>query len=83
MEAESYDQKVVKRHYLRADKPEERLQFVFDADPNLYMVKNKIAIHVCIEVPEDYIPSNGFGGKQFGKTEIAVNSQVIDNSNTK
>ena len=83
METEAYDQKVVKRHYPRAENPEERLQFVFDPDPNLFMVKNKIAIHITIEVDKNYIPSNGFGAKQFGKTEIAVNSQVIDNSNSK
>ena len=82
MEPESYDQKIVKRHYPRAYKSD-GIQFVFDADPNLFMNKNKIAIHLTVEVPKDYLPSNGFGSKLFGKTEVAVNSQVIDNSNSK
>ncbi|CAG5101999.1 Oidioi.mRNA.OKI2018_I69.chr1.g95.t1.cds [Oikopleura dioica] len=82
-EVEYYDQKVVKRHYPREeDSLTGRLSFKFDADPNLFLVKNKIAIHFTIELDKNYIPSNGFASKQFGKTEVAVNSQIIDNSNS-
>ncbi|CAG5106753.1 Oidioi.mRNA.OKI2018_I69.chr1.g2986.t1.cds [Oikopleura dioica] len=83
IEVEYYDQKVVKRHYPReVDSLTGRLHFHFDADPNLFLVKNNIAIHFTIELDKNYIPCNGFASKQFGKTEVAVNSQIIDNSNS-
>ena len=83
-EVEYYDQKVVKRHYPReVDSLTGRLHFHFDADPNLFLVKSNIAIHFTIELDKNYIPCNGFASKQFGKTEVAVNSQIIDNSNSK
>ena len=83
-EVEYYDQKVVKRHYPREDVGSltNRLHFQFDADPNLFLVKSNIAIHFTIELDKNYIPCNGFASKQFGKTEVAVNSQIIDNSNS-
>ena len=83
IQGQAYDQKVVKRHYPReSETGANRLQFLFDADPNLNLIKNKIAIHLTVEVPEKYIPSNGFASKLFGQTEVSVNSQMIDNSNT-
>lgn len=83
-EVEYYDQKVVKRHYPREQESQtRRLCFQFDADPNLMLDKNKIAIHLTIVLKQGYLPSNGFASKQFGKTEVAVNSQIIDSSNSK
>ena len=58
------DNKVVKRHYPTSNM-DDQLMFTFDSDPNLCLVKNKIAVHFLIELPENYIPENGFGAKQF------------------
>ena len=39
------------------------LEFVFPPHPNLFLRKNKIAIRGTIELPENYIPDNGFASK--------------------
>ena len=73
------DNKLVKRHYPR-DNREEKLSFVMESDPNLCMVKNKIAIHFVIELDEKYIPDNGFAQKQFSILDIELNSQQVSSN---
>ena len=78
----SFDSKVVKRRYPTSNL-EDQLVFIFDSDPNLCMVKNKIAIHFTIELDENYVPDNGFAAKQFESLSVEVNSQRVSNTKTK
>ena len=76
------DNKVVKRHY-PTNNMDGQLVFTFESDPNLCLVKNKIAIHFQIELDENYIPDNGFAAKQFSNCAVELNSQRITNTKNK
>lgn len=76
------DNKIVKKHYPTSNM-EDQLVFIFESDPNLCMVKNKIAIHFKIELPENYIPENGFASKQFSQLSVEINSQTVSNNKVK
>lgn len=76
------DNKIVKKHYPSSNM-EDQLVFIFDSDPNLCMVKNKIAIHFKIELPDNYIPENGFAAKQFSQLAVEINSQTVSNNKVK
>ena len=56
------DYKSTKIHYPRTNN-ESVLEFIYPRDPNLFLRKNKIAIRGFVEVPEKYIPDNGFAAK--------------------
>ena len=75
------DNKVIKKHY-PATNNEQELSFIFDSDPNLCLLKNKISIHFIIELDEKYIPDNGFASKQFSNLYVELNSQKISNNKT-
>ena len=77
---ETYDQRVIKKHFPKDLQSSEQLSFEFESDPNLFLLKNKIAIHMTIALDENYLPSNGFAAKQFGVMEVEVNSQLIASS---
>ena len=79
---ESYDQRVLKKHFPKDLQSSEILSFEFESDPNLFLLKNKIAIHMTIALDENFIPSNGFAAKQFGVMEVELNSQLISSSKT-
>jgi hypothetical protein len=79
---ESYDQRVLKKHFPKDLQSSEILSFEFESDPNLFLLKNKIAIHMTIALNEDFLPSNGFAAKQFGVMEVELNSQLISSSKT-
>ena len=79
---EKYDQRVLKKHFPKDLQSSELLTFEFESDPNLFLLKNKIAIHMTVALDENYIPSNGFAAKQFGVLELEVNSQLISSSKT-
>ena len=76
------DNKIVKKLYPTSNM-EDQLVFIFDSDPNLCMVKNKIAIHFKIELPENYVPENGFAAKQFSQLAVEINSQTVSNNKVK
>ena len=76
------DNKVVKRHYPR-DNRDEKLSFVFERDPNLCLLKNKIAIHFTVELDEKYIPENGFSQKLFSILDVEINSQLVSSNKAK
>jgi len=76
------DNKVVKRHYPRQN-ISDNLTFTFESDPNLCLVKNKIAIHFSIELNENYIPDNGMAAKQFSICSVEVNSQRVSANKAK
>ena len=76
------DNKVVKKHYPSSNM-DDQLVFTFEADPNLCLLKNKIAIHFVIELDEKYFPENGFAAKQFSSCSVELNSQRVSNNKTK
>ena len=75
------DNKLVKKHYPNTNNDQE-LSFIFESDPNLCLLKNKIAIHMIIELDSRYVPDNGFAAKQFSALAVEVNSQKISNNKT-
>ena len=81
-DAKIIDNYLVKRHYPRQN-IEENLTFTFEPDPNLALLKNKIALHFTVDLPEAYIPSNGFAGKLFSSLSVEVNSQRISGNRSK
>ena len=56
------DYKSTKIHYPRTNN-ESVLEFIYPRDPNLFLRKNKISIRGFVEVPEKYLPDNGFAAK--------------------
>ena len=75
------DNKLVKRHYPNTNNDQE-LSFVFEADPNLCLLKSKISIHMIIELDEKYLPDFGFAAKQFSSLSVELNSQKVSNNKT-
>ena len=75
------DNKLIKKHYPNTNNDQE-LSFIFESDPNLCLLKNKIAIHMMIELDENYLPDNGFAAKQFSSISVELNSQKISNNKT-
>ena len=76
------DFKVTKKTYPRTNN-DSVLEFVFEADPNLYMRKNNIQIHGIIEMPEVCVPDVGFLNKLFSMLTVEVNSQLVSNNRNK
>ena len=70
------DNKVVKKHF-PTQNLSDQLQFTFESDPNLCLVKNSIKLHFTIELPEEYLPENGFAAKQFSGCSVEINSQRV------
>ena len=79
MSDSAIDNKLIKKHYPTTNN-EQELSFVFEADPNLCMLKNKIAIHFLIELDSAYIPDNGFAAKQFSNLYVELNSQKVSSN---
>ena len=77
----SIDNKLTKKHYPNT-KNDQELSFIFEADPNLCLLKNKIAIHMIIELDSKYAPQNGFAAKQFSSLTVELNSQKVSNNKT-
>ena len=69
------DCKITKKHYPRTN--ESCLEFVFERDPNNFMLKNKILIKGSIEVDKRLVPENGFAHKLFSKMKVNLNSQEV------
>ena len=75
------DNKLTKKHYPTTNNDQE-LSFTFEPDPNLCLLKNKIAIHMIIELDAKYAPENGFGAKQFSNITVELNSQKVSTNKT-
>ena len=73
---------IILRHYPRQNL-DENITFTFEADPNLCLVKNKIAIHFSIELHQDYVPENGFAAKLFSTLAVEINSQRVSSNRSK
>ena len=76
------DFKSTKKTYPRTNN-DSVLEFVFEADPNLYMRKNNIQIHGKIEMPEAFAPDNAFAVKLFSMMTVEINSQLVSNNRNK
>ena len=76
------DAKVVKKHYFRTNN-DSVLEVVMEKDPNLYLVKNDLAIHCKIEVDDGYLVDNGFVSKLFAMLTVEVDSQVVSSNKTR
>ena len=75
------DNKLVKRHYPNTNN-DQKLSFLFEADPNLCLLKNKISVHFIIELDQKYVPDIGFAAKQFSSLSVELNSQKVSNNKT-
>ena len=73
---EEIDFKVTKKSYPRINNGNV-LEFIFERDPNLFMRKNKIAIHGSIALDSGYVIENGFASKLFSMLTVELNSQII------
>ena len=76
------DFKVTKKIYPRTNNASV-LEFIFEADPNLFMRKNNIQIFGKIEVPENCCPDNGYAMKLFSMMTVEVNSQLVSTNRNK
>ena len=77
----SIDNKLIKKHYPSTNNNQE-LSFTFEPDPNLCLLKNKISIHMIIELDANYAPENGFAAKQFSNLSVELNSQKVSTNKT-
>ena len=80
--ATEMDFKVTKKIYPRTNNASV-LEFIFEADPNLFMRKNNIQIFGKIEVPENCCPDNGYAMKLFSMLTVEVNSQLVSSNRNK
>ena len=76
------DNRIIKRNYPLVNNNDE-MSFVFQSDPNLCLLKSKIAIHFTIDLPIGYVPDNGFVAKQFSQLQVELNSQKISNNKSR
>ena len=74
--SEEIDFKVAKKCYPRINNGNV-LEFIFERDPNLFLRKNKIAIHGSFKLDSGYVVENGFASKLFSMLTVELNSQVI------
>ena len=70
------DYKTTRIHYPRTNN-DKVLEFVFPRDPNLFLRKNKIEVRGYVEIPEDYLPDNGFAAKLFSNLKVQIESQDV------
>ena len=79
---DTIDFKITKRQYPRTNS-ESILEFIFDKDPNLFLLKNKILIKGAIECDSGYVVENGFAAKLFSNATIEIDSEVISKDSEK
>ena len=79
--ATMYDYYVTKKN-VPTNNDKTWLEFVFPADPNLFLLKNKIIIKGSIEMHKDYVVENGFVSKLFDTLTVEVNSTSISHHKT-
>ena len=73
------DSETIKTHYAR-DNNDKILSFVMQEDPNLLLDWTSIQIGFTCEIPENFIPDNGFCSKLFDNLSIEIDSQLITSS---
>ena len=73
---EHLDYKVTKKHFPNTNTAE-RLEFVFDKDPNLYLRKNKILIRGWVKLQNTFVVENGWVAKLFKNLSVQIDSQEV------
>ena len=73
---EHLDYKVTKKHF-PSNNTAERLEFVFDKDPNLYLRKNKILIRGWVKLQNTFVVENGWVAKLFKNLSVQIDSQEV------
>ena len=72
----SIDAEVIKINYAR-DNNDKILSFVLQEDPNLLLEWPSIKIGLTVDVPDGFVPDNGFCSKLFTSLSIEIDSQLI------
>ena len=73
------DNKIVKKIWPKTNN-ESNLDFVFNRDPNLALVKNNIAIHFVFNIDEKYTPDVAFAAKLFRMLHVEGDSQLVSSN---
>ena len=70
------DAETIKTHYAR-DNNDKILSFVLQEDPNLMLDLTSIRIGLSVNIPNGFLPDNGFVSKLFANISIEIDSQLI------
>ena len=76
------DAETVKTHYAR-DNNDKILSFVLQEDPNLLLDWTSIEIGISVDVPDGFVPDNGFASKLFANLSVEIDSQLITSTKAK
>ena len=74
--SQTVDAETIKTHYAR-DNNDKILSFVLQEDPNLLLEWASIKIGLTVDVPDGFVPDNGFCSKLFTALSIEIDSQLI------
>ena len=74
--SQAIDAQAIKTHYAR-DNNDKILSFVLQEDPNLLLDWTSIQIGLTADVPNGFVPDNGFCSKLFTSLSIEIDSQLI------
>ena len=74
--SQAIDAQTIKTHYAR-DNNDKILSFVLQEDPNLLLEWPSIKIGLTVNVPDGFLPDNGFCAKLFTSLAIEIDSQLI------
>ena len=74
--SQAVDAETVKTHYAR-DNNDKILSFVLQEDPNLMLEWSSIKIGITVDIPNGFLPDNGFCSKLFTALSIEIDSQLI------
>ena len=76
------DAETVKTHYAR-DNNDKILSFVLQEDPNLLLDWTSIEIGMTVDIPDGFVPDNGFASKLFANLSVEIDSQLITSTKAK
>ena len=76
------DAETVKTHYAR-DNNDKILSFVLQEDPNLLLDWTSIEIGITVDIPDGFLPDNGFASKLFANFSVEIDSQLITSTKAK
>ena len=76
------DAETVKTHYAR-DNNDKILSFVLQEDPNLLLDWTSIEIGMTVDIPDGFLPDNGFASKLFANLSVEIDSQLITSTKAK
>lgn len=73
---QAIDTEIVKIHYAR-DNNDKILSFVLQEDPNLLLDFTSIKFSMTLDIPDGFLPDNGFVSKLFSNVSVEIDSQLI------